>query len=681
MDPTMSAILNFSSDKLAQEVSKNRDQLFLQGMQKAASGQALTEIVNDRPWYSKIFGDGPLVEGARTFEASTRAAQWKQGMVDAMPDLRKVSPEALPQKLDETLAPLLTGDETADAQIRMKVLSEFPDIVKLHTKENYQYLQEEASRKAGVNLRTQAASFQQTMTADPAKVDNVMRLKAKQAVFQAADPAGRNDPEWLQATASSLIEMGKDGNWYAVQAFKDAGFFDQLQPQQRTALESTLEAQARASHSQPQAQAYQLAAERIRQKAAADGETYSGYQAMADLKALNEKYAADTGNPLPLLNTAQVTDVAGSAMSLQYRMLAAEREATKAKYGDPGLFLMAKEWAMRGMTQEGINTDLLPNEKMKLAFQEVLTSMQGKPDQQIELIVGNAKGGYVHQAISDRLKGTLSALPDEPTADFRWAYQQFLDMRKNPDGAIATSQYFGAEMDARLGVLQMLDAANPQAFQSNYQMAMRSPKVPEALTDKELNELSSTTASSLGLSQTALMRSPSVQRMLKQTGGAYKTYGMALGQDAWAKNAGAIAQANGLESFGDYAWVAPGWGTRTRPLGSMLSISGPEVSSGIDDVLKDKLPNGAPSDLIVVRNADVMVDGKPQATFSAYTGNTRINFTGNDIQAKVRAAEIRDNKFYGRTTSRPFTGMRAGEDILEQNRLRRQPLPNAQQRN
>ena len=95
-DKTAAALFGFAETMLkpvAQEVAARK---FLEGQQRAASGEALTQIVNEQPWYSKIFGPSSAVEGARQYSLDAQAAKFDAAVQNAMPSLRNTSPDELP---------------------------------------------------------------------------------------------------------------------------------------------------------------------------------------------------------------------------------------------------------------------------------------------------------------------------------------------------------------------------------------------------------------------------------------------------------------------------------------------------------------------------------------------------------------------------------------------------------
>ena len=117
-DPTLSAMLQLGQEVLQKEIERRREQAFLEGMVQAASGQALTEIVGNQPWYSRIFGPSAAVEGARAYSAQAAVARWVAEQQNNMGELRAMSPDAIPSRLMESMDSFMTGDAQTDSMIR-----------------------------------------------------------------------------------------------------------------------------------------------------------------------------------------------------------------------------------------------------------------------------------------------------------------------------------------------------------------------------------------------------------------------------------------------------------------------------------------------------------------------------------------------------------------------------------
>ncbi|RPA32810.1 hypothetical protein EGC79_20400 [Shewanella vesiculosa] len=88
-DPTMAALMKLGGNLLAPAVKREQETQFMQGMQRAAEGEAVKEIVDEQPWYSKVFGATSLVDGARTYTAAAKAASIATDLDSRMPEIAK----------------------------------------------------------------------------------------------------------------------------------------------------------------------------------------------------------------------------------------------------------------------------------------------------------------------------------------------------------------------------------------------------------------------------------------------------------------------------------------------------------------------------------------------------------------------------------------------------------------
>lgn len=94
-EKTSKALFGFAETLLGPVAKDLAERKFLEGVQRAASGEALTSIVNEQPWYSKIFGPASAVEGARQYSLDAQAAKFDAEVQRRMPELRTTSPDEL----------------------------------------------------------------------------------------------------------------------------------------------------------------------------------------------------------------------------------------------------------------------------------------------------------------------------------------------------------------------------------------------------------------------------------------------------------------------------------------------------------------------------------------------------------------------------------------------------------
>jgi hypothetical protein len=64
---TLDVLMKVGESIMAPMLKQKKTEAYVAGMQRAMQGEAVTEIATEQPWYSKIFGDSDVVEGARAY--------------------------------------------------------------------------------------------------------------------------------------------------------------------------------------------------------------------------------------------------------------------------------------------------------------------------------------------------------------------------------------------------------------------------------------------------------------------------------------------------------------------------------------------------------------------------------------------------------------------------------------
>lgn len=143
-DPAIAALMKVGGMQAQRLIKDAEQRQFIEGAAKAASGAALTEIVNDQPWYTQIFGPSAFVEGARAYTIKGKVAEWSEQHMLGMSKLAEKAPSEIPAYLHGTIKQVLTGDPETDRALSAELMATVPGLVKEHTKQHYLLLQRRA---------------------------------------------------------------------------------------------------------------------------------------------------------------------------------------------------------------------------------------------------------------------------------------------------------------------------------------------------------------------------------------------------------------------------------------------------------------------------------------------------------------------------------------------------------
>lgn len=229
------------NDILAPRLEAARNDAFLTGMQRAAGGEAVNEIVKEQPWYSQIFGETPVVEGARAWSASAKAQEEALALESDMPNLRAKSPTEVKNLLNQRISAIQTGDRNTDALVVQSLIKELPSIMRRHTKEHIAWQQANYANDfrnsravAADRLRATMAAFNPDDGAkpkallegkDPGAVTDRLDITEAQIAFAQSfvKPVGLPQETYDTLTTGTVLGLLNRGNLHAYYTLEDSG--------------------------------------------------------------------------------------------------------------------------------------------------------------------------------------------------------------------------------------------------------------------------------------------------------------------------------------------------------------------------------------------------------------------------------------------------------------------------
>lgn len=338
-DPTMGVLFKMGAEILAPAIKAEQEAGFVRGMQQAAAGQAITDIVDEQPWYSKAFGTTNLVDGARAYSAFTKANEISISIQAAMPELRKLSGPEFADHVHKQVASTKTGDEATDTMVFQQAMKQMPEQMMQQTKHHYVWQQErmaDEQRKgmgsALANVGVVIAKYRNATPGDafmPAAMNEITDgVDAAGATVNALAaferPQGQDPKVHSRNTVLSLSAALAEGNLFGVYAVQDAGVVDRLEPDDKVHFTRALEQAERKQRLLIDAP---LAIQVAHWATLANEPTTDPALIIQGAKDLNAQFAKMTGSRMPLV--AQADTVRELVQLETTRINAAHREAAR----------------------------------------------------------------------------------------------------------------------------------------------------------------------------------------------------------------------------------------------------------------------------------------------------------------------------------------------------------------
>ena len=444
-------LTKLAGDVLKPQLEAERRLSFAKGMQQAAQRRAINEIVDEQPWYSKMFGSTSLVDGARAYSAAAKATDVATAIEDNMGELRKLSANEVSKYVaDKMLSAAKTGDATTDAMVLSQVSQTIPNVLKSQAKAHLVYRQEmfgksihDNSLASGAMLRALDANARKDgATVDPLDLQ-IAEINYTESLRRPSEMSKDAHDALIVSASEGMIA---NGNFKVYDVLEKSGKLEDLSPQHRYTLRrAKLQASTQAK--------IDLPIEFIRKAfewKASSGKGASEQDMIDGRAAHNAEYTKLTGDPSPYISNDLLV------MELLQRD-AAEERANKPKA------LTAAETA-NAKAQKQLAEDMLAVGALLTPGGANLTDKPAKEQQRILDLArtGMPKDKYATVAVLQaevnvydaRLKDTIqgkgrAAVRMKSPIDFQDVFQQeYMPLVAASGGAgdVIAQAYVGTEL-------------------------------------------------------------------------------------------------------------------------------------------------------------------------------------------------------------------------------------------
>ena len=215
-DSTARFVMGLAERYISGALEQKQQQMFVKGMQRVASGEALDQIKKDDPPFASIFGPTASVRGAQAMTQVKQVDNFVTGAYGAMPELAKMSPDEAGKRMMGMMSQQLTGDAAVDNVVQTRIMEQLPTLMKAQTKANYAYVQNEMAMSHAGMVNSAASTIQ-------AAAQQVARGALSQEDFDAArgntlnalaKPEGMSDSTYRENIKSLAVnQMNKGNHW------------------------------------------------------------------------------------------------------------------------------------------------------------------------------------------------------------------------------------------------------------------------------------------------------------------------------------------------------------------------------------------------------------------------------------------------------------------------------------
>jgi len=447
---TFKAVTGMAESLLEPYVQRKQQELFYEGARRQIEGEALADIVDDQPWYSKIFGPSASAQGARKMAEIRAVDEVVNGMAADMPELRKLSPDEFQQELFKRTGEARTGDGQADALIQMQLLEASQPLIRAHTKEHFAYGQEQTQAEFTKAAVVSADSLQRAAEehAKGILTDDEWRSMQLKTSRSLQPLEGQTEESYFNAVYASGVEAMQVGNWHYVDMLEKTGVLDAMPIESRTKFRTAKRTYENQSLSDLALGDYHL--ELAQLTAESQAGRISPNAVLQRIDSINKEVAQRTGIERPFLDAGDVGSLITGNLSGIYRQqeraadaardAAAKRQEraeklrlTSMAIGTGNIGNLVSAGAVSGTDAQAVGTSVL--QQQMTADDGQWTSLVANSFNQ-----SNFKFNYLESEIQ---RGLRQSEGEDYNAAWQYSFDLYSRLNDQPGGQAAASAYAG----------------------------------------------------------------------------------------------------------------------------------------------------------------------------------------------------------------------------------------------
>lgn len=503
-DRTLDAVLEIGQGILGTKLKEQQNKAFLTGVQRAMTGEALKDIVDEQPWFTQIFGQSSTAQGARAYTQIAQVDKYTADLYGDMDRLQKMTPDEVGKEVTGRMGNFLTGDDQTDTAIQMKMVESAGPFFKAHAKQHYKWQQTDmqtqvtnAMMQSGDMVQAAARSW---MEGTANEQDRAQALSGALSSFQPL--AGQSATSYWEAVKSATITSMAKGNHYIVQAlFSDhdgqGSVFSHAPAEIQLDIlnaRETYEARTKAKEG-----TLEFGEEMGRIQGLMATGQMSPQQGIAAMENVNTKFRLKTGIDGDVYDKKDVAHFIQSDYSAYYK---AQQAATKANAENTKAAQTLNEQVASSRTafvagnagaavDSGIPKQVVDNTVLG-AMQELAANGKNPYPFLIRNYNGTGGGGgsYVNEPMRNNMMAGILASSSGYTPAFDQSVAQYNELTALPEGKNTAIGYFGKENVVKLENYKFHVAGGmlpDVAWQASFGSPMNKLKTtPQAKMEKEI---------------------------------------------------------------------------------------------------------------------------------------------------------------------------------------------------
>lgn len=217
---TFRFLSSIADNQLAEKFKQQQTAAYVGGMQQAMQGVAVKDVIDQQPWWSKLFGVADSVEGARAYTGNATAQLAAAQMIDDMPNMREMDGPTAQSFYVQKVNSLMTGDPATDLSIQQGLMRSLPNVMRQQAKEHYAWTQQQATAAEDASFKASAANLQgqgANLVGDMVSPEELQQAQRDWA-GQQVPAAGRDLNNWRDAMMDRLIGAARQGQFHVINA-------------------------------------------------------------------------------------------------------------------------------------------------------------------------------------------------------------------------------------------------------------------------------------------------------------------------------------------------------------------------------------------------------------------------------------------------------------------------------